>query len=44
MYVDLTEMNVSFKELKEELDKIGESIGVNVRIQREEIFNAMHRL
>jgi len=44
MYVDLTEMKISFKELKDELDKLGETIGLNVRIQREEIFNAMHRL
>lgn len=44
MYVDLTEMTISFKELKDELDKLGETIGLNVRIQREEIFNAMHRL
>ena len=44
MYVDLTEMTISYKELKDELDKLGEKIGLNVRIQREEIFNAMHRL
>lgn len=44
MYVDLTEMTISYKELKDELDKLGETIGLNVRIQREEIFNAMHRL
>ena len=34
----------SFEEIKQALQKRGESIGVETRIQREEIFNKMHRI
>ncbi|MEZ4357503.1 MAG: ACT domain-containing protein [Eubacteriales bacterium] len=44
MLVDLTELNISFESLKEQLKTLGEKIGVQIRIQREEIFNAMHRI
>lgn len=44
MYVDLSDIIVTYKELKDKLDELGENIGVSTRIQREEIFNAMHRL
>ena len=29
---------------REELAKLGDSMGIYIRIQREEIFNAMHRI
>jgi ACT domain-containing protein len=44
MLVDLAKLGVTFNELKALLDAKGEDIGVQVRIQREEIFNAMHRI
>ncbi len=44
MLVDLAKITTSFNELKTVLDQKGEEIGVQVRIQREEIFNAMHRI
>lgn len=44
MLVDLSKISTSFNELKTVLDQKGEEIGVQVRIQREEIFNAMHRI
>ncbi len=31
-------------ELLRELEKIGEEIGVDIRMQNEEIFNSMHRI
>ena len=34
----------SFKELKQQLVKLGEEMGVSVRIQHEDIFNSMHRV
>ena len=34
----------SFDALKTELDQLGERIGVQIRIQRSEIFDAMHRI
>ena len=42
--VDLSTSSKSFDEIKDALVKRGESIGVEARIQREEIFNKMHRI
>lgn len=44
MLVDLSHMSIPFAELKLELDKIGDSLGMSIRIQREDIFNSMHRI
>lgn len=44
MLVDLKEMNVEYKELSDKLtDKVTE-LGLTVMIQREDIFNSMHRI
>lgn len=42
--VDLTASTAAFPEIKESLDQLGKELGVSIRIQREEIFNAMHRV
>ena len=42
--VDVTSLDKDFKVVCDELDKLGEEIGVNIRCQREEIFEKMHRL
>ncbi len=44
MLVDLSEANEDFPNVAEALDKEGERLGVSVRIQREDIFDAMHRI
>ena len=44
MLVDVKDANVSFSELVDILDKEGERLGVSIRIQREDIFDAMHRI
>jgi ACT domain-containing protein len=44
MLVDLAQIEVSFGDLREQLNKLGDEIGMEIRIQREEIFNAMHRI
>ena len=44
MLVDLSAMNASFEQLKEQLDAVGAEIGVEVRLMREEIFQSMHRV
>ena len=44
MLVDLTKSTVSFTELADALDTKGEAMGVNIRIQREDIFDLMHRI
>ena len=44
MIVDMNEATEEFREVSEELNKIGEEIGVTIRCQRSEIFEKMHRL
>lgn len=44
MLVDLNKMNVSFKEMTACLEKAGEELGMEIRMQRSEIFDAMHRV
>lgn len=42
--VDISKMNVSFEKVKQSLKEKGKELGVEVNIQREEIFNSMHKL
>ncbi len=44
MITDLREMTVSFTELAKELDELGTEIGVSIRIQHQDIFDAMHNI
>jgi len=44
MMLDLKESNSSFDIIKSSLVSKGEELGVEVKIQREEIFNSMHTL
>ena len=44
MLVDLTKSTVSFTDLSDALKVKGEEMGVNIRIQREDIFDLMHRV
>lgn len=44
MLVDLANLSGSFDELKERLEQSGNTVGVEVRLMREEIFNSMHRV
>lgn len=44
MMVDLSESTVDFAALSGELDKEGQKLGVEIRIQREDIFASMHRI
>ncbi|WP_392552762.1 ACT domain-containing protein [Orbus wheelerorum] len=44
MLLDLAKINVSFDEVKNALITKGDQLNVKVNIQREEIFDAMHRL
>ena len=39
MLVDLTDCACSFETLQEALDRIGSSMGLSIRVQREEIFH-----
>jgi len=42
--VDLSRLDGSFSILKEELDQTGRDLGVQVLLQREEVFKYMHRV
>lgn len=42
LMVDLSKVKESFEEVKRLLVLEGENLGVEVKIQREEIFNSMH--
>ena len=44
MVVDITSVDAGFQEISDQLASIGEEIGCRVQIQREEIFDNMHRL
>lgn len=44
MMLDLKNANEEFDKIKKELLAKGEELGVDVKIQREEIFNSMHSL
>ncbi|SNS57714.1 ACT domain-containing protein [Anaerovirgula multivorans] len=44
MLVDLKEMTIDFKQLKEELVVAGKEIGVSIKIQHEDLFNTMHSI
>lgn len=44
MLVDIKDANVDYAQIVDALDKEGDRLGVSIRIQREEIFEAMHRI
>ena len=44
MAVDVTECNIPLAELAKEMEEKGKEMGLSIRLQREDIFNAMHRV
>ena len=44
MAVDAANANVGVEELAAQLRELGEGMELSIRIQREEIFDAMHRI
>ena len=42
--VDVGGAKLPMGDLRGELEKLGSSMGISIRIQREEIFDAMHRI
>lgn len=44
MAVNAANANVGFEELAAQLRELGEGMELSIRIQREEIFDAMHRI
>lgn len=44
MIVDMNNSSKPFEVVCDELEKVGEEIGVRIKCQREEIFTSMHRI
>ena len=44
MLVDIENSKIDFGELSNRLDEIGQELGVEIRIQHEDIFKSMHRI
>ena len=44
MVVDVSACNVPVAELAKDLDEMGREMGLSIRLQREDIFEAMHRI
>ena len=44
MMVDLSASKLEFGEIADRLNKMGDEVGVEIRIQHEDIFKSMHRI
>ena len=44
MLCDFSKSKVTIEEIKQELNRVGDRIGVSIHIQHEDIFNAMHNV
>lgn len=44
MLVDVSSAKLDFDELSDKLNELGKELGVEIRIQHEDIFNSMHRI
>lgn len=44
MLVDYSQMEPGFDDMRAELSALGDEMGIEIRMQRKEIFDAMHRV
>ena len=44
MLVDLSGMRLSIDQIKARLDTLSQQLDVSIKLQREDIFNSMHRM
>ena len=44
MFVDLSAITTSFEDLTDRLSVAGKELGMEIRLQREEIFQSMHKI
>jgi ACT domain-containing protein len=44
MLVDLESLEIPLEDLKNELNKKGEKLGLSIKLQHEDIFRSMHRI
>lgn len=44
MLIDLDKVEITLEELKNSLGLLGDSLGVSIKLQHEDIFRSMHRI
>lgn len=44
MATDVSDANIPVAQLSSEMEKLGKEMGLSIRVQREDIFEAMHRI
>ena len=44
MVVDISDLNIPFTSFVDEMKKLGDSAGLDIRTMHEDIFNSMHRI
>jgi len=44
MMVEIPKEGTEIKELADILDELGKKMGLSIRVQREDLFNSMHRI
>ncbi len=44
MLVDLEQIESPLEEIKDKLNKTGETLGVSIKLQHEDVFRSMHRI
>ena len=44
MFVDLTDMKTDIAGLRKKLSLLGKSLDLNIKVQHEDIFSAMHKI
>lgn len=44
MVTEISQANLPIQELAEKMEKAGNDMGLSIRVQREDIFDAMHRI
>ncbi len=44
MLADITNASANIKELADSLNALGDEMGLKIRVQREELFESMHRI
>ena len=44
MATEVSESNVPVAELSKKMEEVGREMGLSIRVQREDIFEAMHRI
>ena len=44
MLVDISQMNTDFSKLADEMEELGNKLGLSIHTMHEDIFNSMHKI